>query len=217
MNVGVDADQSAALGAIWSLFTASEKREEDPLSVMWRAYLNGKHRAQSGEKSSAGVGQHIYIGQYTDNTGLSYLNARYYNGAQGQFTSEDPVFWGQQNLQDPQCLIRIRIRKAILIVKEDPLGKLAIGFGYGTEGNSPGLFGGASNMWVLTIGTHPFEVEVGSLTSVEGGGTTAILGGSGSLQVMTSWNAENMQDLEGGGAVVGGSGKLALFLDLIWA
>jgi hypothetical protein len=32
------------------------------------------------------------------------LNARYYNGAQGQFTSEDPVFWGQQNLGDPQSL-----------------------------------------------------------------------------------------------------------------
>jgi RHS repeat-associated protein len=39
------------------------------------------------------------IGQYADNTGLSYLNARYYNGAQGQFTTEDPVFWGQRFIQ----------------------------------------------------------------------------------------------------------------------
>jgi RHS repeat-associated protein len=33
-----------------------------------------------------------YIGQFSDASGLSYLNARYLNPAQGQFTSEDPVF-----------------------------------------------------------------------------------------------------------------------------
>src|SRR6202034_718324 len=33
-----------------------------------------------------------YIGQYSDASGLSYLNARYYNPAQGQFLTEDPVF-----------------------------------------------------------------------------------------------------------------------------
>jgi RHS repeat-associated protein len=48
-----------------------------------------------------------YIGRFSDASGLSYLNARYYNGTQGQFTSQDPVFLGipsQQNLQDPQSL-----------------------------------------------------------------------------------------------------------------
>jgi RHS repeat-associated protein len=43
-----------------------------------------------------------FIGQYSDASGLSYFNARYYNGTQGQFTSQDPVFLGnpsQQNLQ----------------------------------------------------------------------------------------------------------------------
>jgi RHS repeat-associated protein len=38
---------------------------------------------------------------------LDYLNARYYNPSQGQFLTEDPVFWAdprQQNLQDPQSL-----------------------------------------------------------------------------------------------------------------
>jgi RHS repeat-associated protein len=128
MNVGVDADQSDALGAIWSAFcTASEKGEEDPLSAMWRAYLNGRNRAQSGEKSSSGVGQHIYIGQYTDNTGLSYLNARYYNGVQGQFTSEDPVFWGEQNLQDPQSFNAYSYAEGNPITKSDPKGLKALG------------------------------------------------------------------------------------------
>jgi RHS repeat-associated protein len=48
-----------------------------------------------------------YIGQFVDDSSLSYLNARYYNGTQGQFTSQDPVFIGepqQQTLQDPQSL-----------------------------------------------------------------------------------------------------------------
>jgi RHS repeat-associated protein len=31
-----------------------------------------------------------YIGQFSDASGLNYLNARYYNGAQGQFLSQDP-------------------------------------------------------------------------------------------------------------------------------
>jgi RHS repeat-associated protein len=43
-----------------------------------------------------------YIGQYSDASGLSYLNARYYSPTQGQFLSEDPVFWNsRQNLADP--------------------------------------------------------------------------------------------------------------------
>lgn len=37
--------------------------------------------------------EQIYIGQYLDDaTNLDYLNARYYDGGRGQFTSQDPVF-----------------------------------------------------------------------------------------------------------------------------
>jgi RHS repeat-associated protein len=107
MNVRVDADQNDALDAIWSAFwSTSGKREEDALGVMWRAYLDGKSKTQSGEKSSSGVGVHIYIGQYFDSaSSLSYLNARYYNPLQGQFLSEDPIFLSaSQNLGDPQSL-----------------------------------------------------------------------------------------------------------------
>lgn len=45
-----------------------------------------------------------YIGQFTDDSSLCYLNARYYDSSRGQFLSEDPVFWGNQNLSDPQSL-----------------------------------------------------------------------------------------------------------------
>jgi RHS repeat-associated protein len=68
--------------------------------------------------------QRQYIGQYTDNSGLSYLNARYYNGTQGQFTSEDPVFLStQQNLGDPQSLNAYSYSENDPITKSDPSGK----------------------------------------------------------------------------------------------
>ena len=44
-----------------------------------------------------------YIGQFTDDSTLSYLNARIYDSGRGQFISEDPVFWGKQDLSDPQA------------------------------------------------------------------------------------------------------------------
>jgi RHS repeat-associated protein len=48
-----------------------------------------------------------FIGQFADDSSLSYLNARYYNATQGQFISQDPVFLGdpmQQDLNNPQNL-----------------------------------------------------------------------------------------------------------------
>jgi RHS repeat-associated protein len=46
-----------------------------------------------------------YINRFTDQSSLDYLNARYYNAAQGQFITEDPVFWSsKQNLANPQSL-----------------------------------------------------------------------------------------------------------------
>ena len=61
MNAGVDADRNDALDAVWSAFrSASDKREEDLLRGVWRAYLDGKSKAQSGQKSSSGVGEHIH-------------------------------------------------------------------------------------------------------------------------------------------------------------
>ena len=68
-----------------------------------------------------------YIGQYYDeDTELSYLNARYYDGARGQFTSQDPVFWEdplRQNLQNPQSLNSYSYAENNPIVKSDPTGR----------------------------------------------------------------------------------------------
>src|ERR1700719_1796692 len=64
-----------------------------------------------GTRVSASIGgadsARKYIDQCADQSGLDYLNARYYSSSQGQFLSEDPVFLGDpkgQDLKNPQNL-----------------------------------------------------------------------------------------------------------------
>jgi RHS repeat-associated protein len=67
-----------------------------------------------------------FIGQFSDDSGLSYLNARYYSSDRGQFISQDPMFWvdpKQQNLTDPQSLNTYSYSDDNPITKKDPSGK----------------------------------------------------------------------------------------------
>ena len=65
-----------------------------------------------------------YIGQFADASGLSYLNARYYDSSRGQFVSQDPIFLtSSQNLTDPQSLNSYSYSEGNPIAKEDPNGK----------------------------------------------------------------------------------------------
>jgi RHS repeat-associated protein len=63
-----------------------------------------------------------YIGQFSDDSGLSYLNARYYSPTQGQFLTEDPVFWGKQNLSNPQSFNTYSYSNDNPIIGKDPNG-----------------------------------------------------------------------------------------------
>jgi RHS repeat-associated protein len=66
-----------------------------------------------------------FIGQFSDDSSLSYLNARYYDNYRGQFISEDPVFLGtpkQQHLQDPQSLDSYSYSEDNPITNSDPSG-----------------------------------------------------------------------------------------------
>jgi RHS repeat-associated protein len=82
-----------------------------------------------------------YIGQFADQSNLLYLNARYYNGAQGQFTSQDPTFLAlgnpnqlqqmsqqdqQRFLSDPQQLNAYSYGRDNPITKKDPNGNQAV-------------------------------------------------------------------------------------------
>jgi RHS repeat-associated protein len=82
-----------------------------------------------------------YIGQFSDLSGLSYLNARYYNGAQGQFTSQDPTFLALGNpnqlqqisqqdqqlfLSDPQQINAYSYGRSNPITVKDPSGNSVV-------------------------------------------------------------------------------------------
>jgi RHS repeat-associated protein len=65
-----------------------------------------------------------FIGQFADDSTLSYLQARYYDPSRGQFISQDPVFWSQeQNLRDPQSLNSYSYAQDNPITSKDPDGK----------------------------------------------------------------------------------------------
>lgn len=72
--------------------------------------------------------QRKYIGQeYDQDTGLNYLNARYYNSNIGRFISEDPMFWNfdQAWLADPQNQNSYAYARNNPLIYSDPDGKKA--------------------------------------------------------------------------------------------
>jgi RHS repeat-associated protein len=67
-----------------------------------------------------------FEGLFNDATNLVYSNARYLNPSQGQFITQDPIFWNtQQNIQDPQSLNSYSYSEDNPIVKSDPSGKFS--------------------------------------------------------------------------------------------
>jgi RHS repeat-associated protein len=73
-----------------------------------------------------------FIGQFADDSGLSYLNARYYNPTQRQFISQDPVFWeigltsdGKRAMANPQYGNSYGYSSDNPITDKDPSGRIA--------------------------------------------------------------------------------------------
>ncbi|OGJ13621.1 hypothetical protein A2554_03750 [Candidatus Nomurabacteria bacterium RIFOXYD2_FULL_35_12] len=66
--------------------------------------------------------------EYDGNTSLNYMNARYYNGNQGRFISEDAMFWAlpMELLVDPQQQNSYSYARNNPIVNRDPTGNLNI-------------------------------------------------------------------------------------------
>jgi RHS repeat-associated protein len=82
-----------------------------------------------------------FIGQFSDDSGLSYLNARYYDSGRGQFTSEEPIFLSMGDatqvkqlsqkdqptyLADPQALNSYSYGRDNPISQKDANGKQAV-------------------------------------------------------------------------------------------
>jgi RHS repeat-associated protein len=89
-------------------------------------YPYGQSRIDTTSASFAGE-KRKYIGEEYDSTsGLNYLNARYYIGTRGQFMSQDPVFWGKQNLVNPQSFNSYSYANGNPISGKDPGGQTAV-------------------------------------------------------------------------------------------
>jgi RHS repeat-associated protein len=89
----------------------------------------GATRISSGQKTTG----RQYIGQFTDDSSLSYLQARYYDSARGQFLSQDPVFWelgqtndGRKALLNPQVVNAYGYSADNPITNKDPNGRCPI-------------------------------------------------------------------------------------------
>jgi RHS repeat-associated protein len=104
-----------------------------------------------------------YIGQLYDTaTSLSYLQARYYNGAQGQFLSQDPVFLGtpnQQHLNDPQSLNAYSYSEDDPTTKSDPAGKCLEDLCIGETALAVGLIVETGPEWEPVIGESFADTE----------------------------------------------------------
>jgi RHS repeat-associated protein len=113
--------------------------ENDNLVQTLDYYPYGSPRVSSGTSTNE---QRKFIGQFSDQSGLSYLNARYMDPSRGQFTSEEPIFLalgdsnrvqllaqqGQQSyLTDPQRLNEYSYAKDNPISLKDPAGRDAYG------------------------------------------------------------------------------------------
>ena len=89
-------------------------------------YPFGSIRLDTKPAGSTFTEQRKYIGQeYDEDTGLNYLNARYYNSDIARFTSQDPMFWNfdKEWLADPQNQNSYSYARNNPIISSDPSGE----------------------------------------------------------------------------------------------
>ena len=133
-----------------------------------------------------------YIDQFSDaQTGLNYLNARFYDGSRGQFLSEDPVFLAlgdknqvkqltPQNQQDalinPQQMNIYAYSRDNPISQKDPDGRFSIGVS--VSGNYEAGFGAFHASYVsgnYNIVVNPATWQVWGVKSVSSTVTSGYL------------------------------------------
>jgi RHS repeat-associated protein len=104
--------------------------ENDNLVQTLDYYPYGATRISSATSTNE---RRKWIGQFLDDSNLEYLNARYYSPSQGQFLTEDPVFWGKQNLSNPQSLNSARTMGGLN-------SAFASGWNQDTQSRGPSIF-----------------------------------------------------------------------------
>jgi RHS repeat-associated protein len=112
----------AGLGSAAAWPTNVVTDENDNVVQTLDYYPYGATRVSSATSTNE---RRKYIGQFADDSTLSYLNARYFDSSRGQFLSQDPMFLAdpkKQSLQDPQSLNAYSYADDNPITGKDPNG-----------------------------------------------------------------------------------------------
>ena len=141
--------------------------------------------------------QRKFIGEeFDEDTGLSYLNARYYGGSRGQFVSQDPVFRNmgvdgrtEFVLQNPQLLNSYsyaRNNPLVLVDEDGELAHILIGIGAGFLGQyiydvsnniaRDGFSGSAFTSNLSSLATYAVRGAQGGIVAGTGGLAAGYLG-----------------------------------------
>jgi RHS repeat-associated protein len=150
---------------------AKFKRDQS-LHAMWQAFRVRSFADQQLVENDAGVVRDL-------------LNARYYDSSRGQFTSQDPVFWGdpkKQDLINPQDLNSYSYSADNPITRSDPnglwyrevlTGQQSWHSFYSEVGEAANYLGQSSAGWNFAM-SHPYTtgafVGVGSYPALVSGG-----------------------------------------------
>jgi RHS repeat-associated protein len=162
-------------------------------------YPYGTERIDTGTD----ISQRQFIGEmFDEETDLSYLNARYYEGSRGQFLSQDPVFWeigltndGKSILSNPQAQNSYSYALNNPILLKDSSGRCPIclpligaGIGYLAtyagdimDNRANGATGLDAFQWSSSLGEYATGVAVGtaSMAPLPGGPGIALLRSGG--------------------------------------
>ncbi len=116
---------------------------------------------EENQESPASIGHVFFTGyEYDGDTGLSYMNARYYNGKIGRFVSQDPVFLAAAfNLADPQSLNSYAYARNNPLVNIDPDGRSVKTF---LQGVGTGIVGAV--VVTAVIASAPVTISAAVLT-----------------------------------------------------
>ena len=161
----------------------------------------GKIRLDIKPTESTFNEQRKYIGQEFDQeTGLNYLNARYYNATLARFISEDPMFWNfdQSWLVDPQNQNSYAYARNNPITLSDPSGEdvwINSKPVFDVRGNYIGI-----HTYLKAVPDHPNEINIqglpqgaegftmGGYNSSNNGLTNKLIKNMGTTE--TSWDKE---------------------------
>ncbi len=158
-------------------------------------YPYGQPRMDTTVGNFSGEKRKFIREEYDSGSGLNYLNARFYNGSQGDFLSEDPIFLSmgsvsttqqsvQSALSDPQSLNSYSYASDNPVSESDPTGKcpwcITAAIGAATAVTGQFAFDMFTNVQTsgLNVGAYRFSSPETYFTRAVQG---AIIGGTGGL------------------------------------